>query len=142
MQSPPLTIGTRGSPLALYQAHLVQDLICQTSGRSKDEVVIEILQTRGDQIQGELKDFGGKGLFTRELELALLDGRIDLAVHSMKDVPTVGHDDLTICAILPRADVRDGFISVKYESLDDLPKGALIGSASFVVRNWRCYVLV
>ena len=130
MQSQPLIIGTRGSPLALYQARLVQRLICENTARSEEEVKIQILQTRGDQIQGELKDFGGKGLFTRELELALLDGRIDLAVHSMKDVPTIGHEDLNIAAILPRADVRDGFISVKYKSLADLPKGALIGSAS------------
>ena len=85
MQSQPLIIGTRGSPLALYQARLVQRLICENTARSEEEVKIQILQTRGDQIQGELKDFGGKGLFTRELELALLDGRIDLAVHSMKD---------------------------------------------------------
>jgi len=64
------------------------------------------------------------------LELALLDGSIDLAVHSMKDVPTVGHEDLSVTAILPRADVRDAFISVKYKSIADLPQGALIGSAS------------
>lgn len=130
MQSPALTIGTRGSPLALYQANLVQRLICETSGRAPDQVVIKILKTTGDSIKGELKDFGGKGLFTRELELALLDGAIDLAVHSMKDVPTVGHEDLVLSAILPRADVRDAFISVKYESIADLPQGALIGSAS------------
>ena len=77
-----------------------------------------------------MKDFGGKGLFTRELEVALLEKSIDLAVHSMKDVPTVGHEDLVIRAILPRADVRDAFISVKYKSIADLPEGALIGSAS------------
>lgn len=130
MQSSALTIGTRGSPLALYQARLVQRLICETSGRDVDDVVIKILKTSGDKIKGELKEFGGKGLFTRELELALLDGSIDLAVHSMKDVPTVGHEDLVIKAILPRADVRDAFISVKYKSIDDLPQGALIGSAS------------
>lgn len=130
MQSQPLIIGTRGSPLALYQANLVQRLICEASGRSKAEVIIKVLQTSGDQITGELKDFGGKGLFTRELELALLDGRIDVAVHSMKDVPTVGHEDLVIRAILPRADVRDAFISVKYDSFEALPRGALIGSAS------------
>ena len=130
MQSPVLKIGTRGSPLALYQANLVQRLICETSGRSRDEVEIKILKTSGDTIKGELKDFGGKGLFTRELELALLEGAIDLAVHSMKDVPTVGHEDLIIKAILPRADVRDAFISVKYGSVDALPQGALIGSAS------------
>ena len=130
MQSPPLIIGTRGSPLALYQANLVQRLICDASGRTAEEVVIKILKTTGDSIKGELKDFGGKGLFTRELELALLDGSIDLAVHSMKDVPTVGHEDLVVSAILPRADVRDAFISVKHKSIADLPKGALIGSAS------------
>jgi len=130
MQSPPLIIGTRGSPLALYQAHLVQRLICETSGWTKEEVTIKILKTSGDTIKGELKDFGGKGLFTRELELALLDRSIDLAVHSMKDVPTVGHKDLVVSAILPRADVRDAFISVKHKSISDLPQGALIGSAS------------
>ena len=130
MQSSGLTIGTRGSPLALYQARLVQRLICENSGRSVEEVKIQILKTSGDAIKGELKDFGGKGLFTRELELALLDGSIDMAVHSMKDVPTVGHEDLAIPAILPRADVRDAFISVKHGSIADLPKGALIGSAS------------
>ena len=130
MQSPPLIIGTRGSPLALYQANLVQRLICEASGRTPQEVIIKILKTTGDSIKGELRDFGGKGLFTRELELALLDGSIDLAVHSMKDVPTVGHEDLIVSAILPRADVRDAFISVKHKSIADLPKGALIGSAS------------
>jgi hydroxymethylbilane synthase len=130
MQSPPLIIGTRGSPLALYQANLVQRLICESSGRTKEEVSIKILKTSGDTIKGELKDFGGKGLFTRELELALLDRSIDLAVHSMKDVPTVGHKDLVVSAILPRADVRDAFISVKHKSISDLPQGALIGSAS------------
>jgi len=116
--------------LALYQANLVQRLICQASGRAPQQVIIKILKTSGDTIKGELKDFGGKGLFTRELELALLDGSIDLAVHSMKDVPTVGHVDLVVSAILPRADVRDAFISVKHESIAALPKGALIGSAS------------
>ena len=130
MQSSHLIIGTRGSPLALYQANLVQRLICETTGRAAEQVEIKILKTSGDTIKGELKDFGGKGLFTRELELALLDGSIDLAVHSMKDVPTVGHKDLSVTAILPRADVRDAFISVKYKSIADLPQGALVGSAS------------
>lgn len=130
MQSSALTIGTRGSPLALYQARLVQRRICETSGKALEDVVIKILKTSGDRIKGELKDFGGKGLFTRELELALLEGSIDLAVHSMKDVPTVGHEDLVVSAILPRADVRDAFISVQYNSIDELPRGALIGSAS------------
>jgi len=130
MQSPSFILGTRGSPLALYQAHLVQRLICEASELTPENVTIKILKTSGDTIKGELKDFGGKGLFTRELEVALLDGSIDLAVHSMKDVPTVGHEDLAIRAILPRADVRDALISVKHNSIEDLPQGALIGSAS------------
>lgn len=121
-------IGTRGSPLALYQAQWVQGLLRE---RDPDtDWQLRILKTSGDTIKGELKDFGGKGLFTRELEEALLDDRIDLAVHSMKDVPTVGHERLVIPAVLPREDVRDAFISVKHASIDDLPEGALVGSAS------------
>ena len=91
---------------------------------------IRILKTSGDRIQGELKDFGGKGLFTRELEEALLDGRIDVAVHSMKDVPTVGHERLIIPALLKREDPRDAFMSAHHASIDDLPEGAVVGSAS------------
>jgi len=126
----PQKIGTRGSPLALYQANLVQRLLCESTGRDKSHFPIEVLQTSGDVIQGDLKDFGGKGLFTKELEAALLDGRIAIAVHSMKDVATIGHEDLVIPAVLERADVRDAFISRKYSALDALPQGALIGSAS------------
>lgn len=121
-------IGTRGSPLALYQANWVKDLLATHDPETDWQ--IKVLKTTGDQIKGELKDFGGKGLFTRELEQALLDDRIDLAVHSMKDVPTVGHDRLIIPALLPREDPRDAFISVKHASIDDLPQGALVGSAS------------
>ena len=100
------------------------------SGLAAEQFLIKVLKTSGDTIKGDLKDFGGKGLFTRELEIALLEERIDLAVHSMKDVPTVGHQELCIPAILERADVRDAFISETYNSLADLPQGALIGSAS------------
>ncbi|GLQ20157.1 hydroxymethylbilane synthase [Algimonas porphyrae] len=128
VRQPTRHIGTRGSPLALYQAEWVQRLL-----RDRDPETdwqLRILKTSGDTIEGELKDFGGKGLFTRELEEALLDGRIDLAVHSMKDVPTVGHERLVIPALLPRADVRDAFISVQHASIDALPEGALVGSAS------------
>ena len=118
-----LIIGTRGSPLALYQANLVQSLLgC--------EAEIKILKTSGDSIKGDLKEFGGKGLFTKELEEALIDGRIDLAVHSMKDVPTVGQDSLMIGAILEREDPRDAFMSYKVSKLADLPEGAVVGSAS------------
>lgn len=121
-------IGTRGSPLALYQANWVKGLLETRDPETNWQ--IKVLKTTGDQIKGELKDFGGKGLFTRELEDALLDGRIDLAVHSMKDVPTVGHERLIIPALLPREDPRDAFISVKHASIDDLPHGATVGSAS------------
>ena len=125
-----LTIGTRGSPLALYQAHLVQRLLAETSGRPAQDFPVRILKTSGDRLKGHLRDFGGKGLFTKELEEALMSGDIDIAVHSMKDVPTVGQESLEISAILPREDPRDAFISKKYAKLDDLPEGALVGSAS------------
>jgi len=118
-----LIIGTRGSPLALYQAHLVQNLLgCESE--------IQIFKTSGDKLQGDLKEFGGKGLFTKELEDALIDGRVDMAVHSMKDVPTIGQDSLMIGAILEREDPRDAFMSYKVKRLSDLPEGALVGSAS------------
>ena len=129
----PLVIGTRGSPLALWQAHHVRDRLADALGLDRDidlHLPIQILKTSGDRIQGELSAFGGKGLFTRELEEALLDRRIDLAVHSMKDVPTVGHERLVIPAVLPREDVRDAFISVRHRSIEDLPEGALVGTAS------------
>jgi len=84
-----LKIGTRGSPLALYQARLVQSLLpCPAE--------IIIFKTSGDKIKGDLKEFGGKGLFTKELEQALIEGEIDLSVHSMKDVPTQHQDGLQI----------------------------------------------
>ncbi len=118
-----LIIGTRGSPLALYQAHLVQSLLARDSE-------VKILKTSGDTLKGDLKEFGGKGLFTKELEEALLEGRIDMAVHSMKDVPTAGQDSLKIGAVLKRADPRDAFISGKVSNLKDLPQGAVVGSAS------------
>ncbi len=122
------TIGTRGSPLALYQAHAVRDLL--RAADPDTDWRVQVLKTTGDAIKGELKDFGGKGLFTRELEEALLDGRIDLAVHSMKDVPTVGHERLVIPAVLTREDPRDAFISLQHNSIDTLPDGALVGTAS------------
>jgi len=119
---------------ALYQAHLVQRLLVENSDlgaeRGVEAFPIKILKTSGDRLKGHLSAFGGKGLFTKELEEALVTGEIDLAVHSMKDVPTVGQDSLEITAILPREDPRDAFISEKYGSLDALPQGALVGTAS------------
>lgn len=125
-----LTIGTRGSPLALWQAHMVRDVLIAMNVLTEAQIEIKILKTTGDAIKGHLSEFGGKGLFTRELEEALLDGRIDIAVHSMKDVPTVGHKDLAIGAILPREDPRDSLIATHATSLEDLPQGAVVGSAS------------
>lgn len=119
----PLKIGTRGSPLALYQARLVQRLLpCPTE--------IIIFKTTGDVIKGDLKEFGGKGLFTKELEEALLDGRVDMAVHSMKDVPTINQRGLMIGAVLKREDPRDAFISVNSTAIASLKQGAVIGTAS------------
>jgi len=130
-----LKIGTRGSPLALYQARLVQRLLSEAERVAEDKrdmaFPIVILKTSGDRLTDRaLIEAGGKGLFTKELEEALHDGRIDLAVHSMKDVPTTGHPDLEVSTILKRADVRDAFISLTANSLVDLPKGATLGTAS------------
>src|SRR5690349_4624313 len=83
-----LRIGSRGSPLALAQSHLVAGMLAKQTGLDADQFPIETFMTSGDRIQGRLQDQGGKGLFTKELDEALLDGRIDLAVHSMKDLPT------------------------------------------------------
>ncbi|MEP6343594.1 MAG: hydroxymethylbilane synthase [Maricaulaceae bacterium] len=127
----PLIIGTRGSPLALWQARWVQSLLAAGHEANKDQLFpIKTFTTSGDTLKGDLKDFGGKGLFTKELEQSLIDGDIDMAVHSMKDVPTQSQEGLSISTILPRADHRDGFISKKYGSIDELPQGALVGTAS------------
>jgi hydroxymethylbilane synthase len=132
-----IKIGTRGSPLALAQAHETKDRLLAAHGTeaggalSEDNIEIEIFTTAGDRIQDKsLRTFGGKGLFTKEIEDALLEGRIDLAVHSMKDVQTVLPEGLHIAAILPREDVRDAFISPKAGRIDDLPEGAVVGTAS------------
>ncbi|MBV9572229.1 MAG: hydroxymethylbilane synthase [Alphaproteobacteria bacterium] len=122
-----LRLGTRGSRLALVQAVLVRDAL------AAHDFACEIvpLRTTGDRIQDRpLAAVGGKGLFTKELEEALLDGRIDLAVHSMKDVPVLLPDALDIVAVLPRDDVRDVFISPLAASLEDLPAGARVGTSS------------
>ena len=114
----------------MWQARWVQSELIKSYGGDEERFPIKTYTTSGDTLKGELKEFGGKGLFTRELEQALLLGEIDLAVHSMKDVPTQSQSELQISAILKRADHRDGFISLKYKSINDLPKGALIGTAS------------
>ncbi|OYW57597.1 MAG: hydroxymethylbilane synthase [Rhodobacterales bacterium 32-66-7] len=127
----PLKIGTRGSPLALWQAHEVRR--CLMAARALPEAAFEIvvIKVTGDQIQDKsLREIGGKGLFTREIEEALLDGGIDIAVHSMKDMPTVQPDGLVLDCYLKREDVRDAFVSPTVPSLTDLPQGAVVGSSS------------
>ena len=127
----PLRIGTRGSPLALWQAHEVRRCLMAAFGLPEDAFAIVVIKVMGDQIQDRaLKDIGGKGLFTREIEDALLDGGIDIAVHSMKDMPTLQPDGLILDCYLPREDVRDGFVSPSVARLGDLPHGAVVGSSS------------
>ena len=131
LQQPRLRIGTRGSALALAQAREVQRLLIAAHGFDESEIEIVVIRTTGDRIQDRpLSEAGGKGLFTKEIEEGLLDGSLDLAVHSMKDMPTALPDGLTIAAMLQREDVRDAFISVKWPSIDALPQGATGGASS------------
>lgn len=131
MASPFLTIGTRGSPLALAQTHQTRALIARAHGITEDEIAISIIRTTGDMIQDRaLSESGGKGLFTKELDIALIDGAIDLAVHSSKDLPTVLPDGLCVAGYLPREDVRDVLITSHGKSFADLPQGATLGTAS------------
>jgi hydroxymethylbilane synthase len=129
--APFLRIGTRGSPLALWQAHEVQARLAAAHGVAPEAIAITVIKTSGDIIQDRpLSEVGGKGLFTKEIEQALSDGRIDLAVHSSKDMPTVLPDGLMLAACLPREDVRDAFISRRAPTLAGLPRGAVVGTAS------------
>ena len=131
MQAALIRIGTRGSPLALAQAHEVRDRLAAAHEMPQDQITITIIKTTGDQILDRpLADIGGKGLFTKEIEDALLADEIDVAVHSMKDMQTELPDGLTIGAVLPREDVRDAFISLKYGSLAELPQGTVVGTSS------------
>ena len=126
-----LRIGSRGSPLALTQARQVRDLIAAARGLDVAAIEIRVIRTTGDQIQDRpLAEVGGKGLFTKEIEQALLDRQIDLAVHSAKDMPTVLPDGLVLAACLEREDVRDAFVCRKFATLAALPSGAVVGTAS------------
>jgi len=130
---PILRIGTRGSPLALAQTHETRDRLAAAWAElaAPGAIAVEVIKTTGDLIQDRpLAEIGGKGLFTKELDEAMLAGRIHLAVHSMKDVPTILPEGIVLPCILPREDVRDAFISLKANSLAELPEGAVIGSAS------------
>jgi hydroxymethylbilane synthase len=126
-----LRIGTRGSPLALVQARMVRARLAEALGAAEEAIALVTIRTSGDIIQDRpLAEAGGKGLFTKEIEEALLDNRIDLAVHSAKDMPTVLPDGLMLAACLEREDARDVFISRKAGSLAALPQGATLGTAS------------
>lgn len=132
MTTHPLRIGTRGSPLALAQAHETRDRLIAAHPHLAAPGAIEIVvfKTTGDRILDRtLAEAGGKGLFTKELEEALFDGRADLAVHSMKDVPTQLPDGLEIAVLLPREDPRDAFFSRTGGGIADLPAGAVVGTA-------------
>ena len=127
----PFRIGTRGSPLALWQAHETRRSLMVAFDLPEAAFEIVVIKVMGDQILDRaLKDIGGKGLFTREIEEALLAGDIDIAVHSMKDMPTVQPDGLILDCYLPREDVRDAFVSPAFPSLEALPQGAKVGSSS------------
>jgi hydroxymethylbilane synthase len=129
----PVTIGTRGSPLALAQTEQVRRLLAGALAElaAADAVRIATIRTSGDKfLDRTLSEIGGKGLFTKEIDEALLAGRIDLAVHSMKDLPTWLPDGIVLACMLPREDPRDAFIGRTGDTLIDLPPGAVVGTAS------------
>jgi len=130
-QQPALRIGSRGSPLALVQAREVKSRLAAAAGLEANQIAIEIIRTTGDLVQDRpLADAGGKGLFAKEIEEALLAGKIDVAVHSAKDLPTGLPEGLMLAGFLPREDPRDAFISRKAKTLRELPAGAIVGTAS------------
>ncbi|GEO82801.1 porphobilinogen deaminase [Pararhodospirillum oryzae] len=126
-------IGTRGSPLALAQTHQVRDLLAAAHPELSEPgaIGIEIIKTTGDAILDRpLAEVGGKGLFTKEIDEAMLDGRIDIAVHSMKDVPTYLPPGIVLPCVLEREDVRDAFLGRDHPTLESLPTGAVVGTSS------------
>ena len=127
----PLRIGTRGSPLALAQAYETRERLSIAFGLSLNSFEIVVIKTTGDKVLNRpLKEIGGKGLFTKEIEEALLQESIDIAVHSMKDMPDQQPDGLILDTFLPREDVRDAFVSRIHKSLADIPQGATVGTSS------------
>ncbi len=133
MTKKPIRLGTRGSPLALIQTEMVKATLMAAFEdlQAPGAIDVVVISTTGDQVADRpLADIGGKGLFCKEIEMALFDGRIDCGVHSMKDMPTWLPEGLTIAAMLPRADPRDMLISRKADSIQALPEGAVVGTAS------------
>ena len=127
----PLRIGTRGSPLALAQAYETRARLAAAHDLPEDAFEITVITTTGDRVQDRpLKELGGKGLFTREIEQDLLSGAIDIAVHSMKDMPVLQPEGLVLDTYLPREDVRDAFISGTVTGLRNLATGAIVGTSS------------
>lgn len=127
----PMRIGTRGSPLAMAQAYETRARLAATFDLPQAAFEIVVIKVTGDVIQDRpLKDIGGKGLFTREIEDALLEGAIDIAVHSMKDMPTIQPGGLLLDTYLPREDPRDAFIASTLSALDQLENGAVVGTSS------------
>jgi hydroxymethylbilane synthase len=126
-----LRLGTRGSPLALAQARAVRSALAAAHGFDPERIAIHAIRTTGDNIQDRLlTELGGKGLFTKEIEEALMAGVIDLAVHSSKDMPTLLPGGLVLSAFMQREDPRDVLISRKAKSIAELPRGAVVGTAS------------
>ena len=127
----PLKIGTRGSPLALAQAYETRSRLSKAFDLPEEAFQIVVIKVTGDAIQDRpLKEIGGKGLFTREIEEDLLSGKIDIAVHSMKDMPTIQPDGLILDTYLPREDVRDAFVSPTLSAIAELAEGAVVGTSS------------
>jgi hydroxymethylbilane synthase len=129
--SPFARIGTRGSPLALKQAEMVRAGLASAHGVPAEDIEIVVISTGGDRVQDRpLSELGGKGMFTKEIEQALLSGAIDLGVHSGKDVASELPPGLVLPVFLERADIRDAFVSLNFASLDALPQGARLGTSS------------
>ncbi|HUF88315.1 MAG TPA: hydroxymethylbilane synthase [Thermohalobaculum sp.] len=127
----PLRLGTRGSPLALAQAREARARLMAAHGLPEAAFEIVVIRTTGDKVTDRpLGEIGGKGLFTREIEEALLAGAIDAAVHSMKDMPTLLPEGLAIACLLPREDPRDAYVSLAHASLAEMPAGAVVGTSS------------
>ena len=132
MTSPVLfTLGSRGSPLALAQANEARRRLAEANGWEIERIALRVIRTTGDRIQDRpLAEAGGKGLFTKEIDAALLGGAIDAAAHSAKDLPSAMPDGVVIGACLPREDVRDALISALADTIEGLPHGATFGAAS------------
>ncbi len=131
----PLKIGTRGSPLALAQAYETRTRLMAAFDLPEAAFEVVVIKTTGDNramidADRPLKEIGNKGLFTKEIEEALLSGEIDIAVHSMKDMPVEQPEGLVLDCYLPREDTRDAFVSLRYKTIADLPKGAVVGTSS------------